>query len=359
MIESIICCILVLSLANFYLSYYVGIKTVFDRVYNIALLVIFIHAIHVLVCELVFPLQQYIEYMAPFGLIYGPLCYFLFYTVSLKVLSKQRVLLHIAPFLFWLLIYLLIIASKTFHLKYFTIADKWLYICIPVSLIGYTGVLLLYKNTEDKKIIREGKKLVLLILLLVFVVGILITSTTYAGIVSGKEVDVVPIRIILYLVMFTIIALAFRYNASRIINGNQQEAKVQELLEKPKYQPYHKSALPEELLSDYQQKLETMMLEHKSYLDPELTLEKLAALMGIPKHYLTQVLNLRVGKNFYQYINVFRVLQSCELLKEGNGDFKLEEIAFQSGFNSKTSFNRYFKIQIGCTPSEYKERISA
>lgn len=70
-------------------------------------------------------------------------------------------------------------------------------------------------------------------------------------------------------------------------------------------------------------------------------------------HHLTQLFNVHLGENFNQYINKFRVNHACELLKNNDEMLSIEQIAFNSGFNSKVSFNRHFKNLLGDTPKEY------
>ena len=116
---------------------------------------------------------------------------------------------------------------------------------------------------------------------------------------------------------------------------------------------YTKSALNENIFMDYERKLNKFFDEEKVYLENDITLEDLAGKMKLSKHHLTQLFNVYLGENFNQYINRYRINYSCRLLQSNNDDLTIEEIAFESGFNSKVSFNRHFKNLIGCTPSDY------
>jgi AraC-like DNA-binding protein len=70
------------------------------------------------------------------------------------------------------------------------------------------------------------------------------------------------------------------------------------------------------------------------------------------------VINTRLNKNFYDYINAQRVEAFIRLVAEPQyRRYTLLALAFQCGFNSKSSFNRNFKKVMGDSPSEYLERI--
>lgn len=106
-------------------------------------------------------------------------------------------------------------------------------------------------------------------------------------------------------------------------------------------------------------KLEKVMLEKEPYLDPLLSLNKLASISGIPSYRLTKVLKQSLESNFYDYINGFRVENVKRLLDEGHAEsFSILGIASESGFNSKASFNRIFKKLTGMTPTAYLKSLS-
>lgn len=109
-------------------------------------------------------------------------------------------------------------------------------------------------------------------------------------------------------------------------------------------------------LRRYRSKLEKFMDEQKPYLDPELTIEKLSELTRIKKLLLSQTLNKDFDKNFFTFIKEYRVRHvEAELKSKNNEDRNIMDIAYMSGFNSRTGFNRAFKEVTGKTPTEYLE----
>lgn len=124
--------------------------------------------------------------------------------------------------------------------------------------------------------------------------------------------------------------------------------------EPKKDEKYKKSAVSEYSLNSYKDRLLKYMSQYKPYLDNELTIYKLAKGVDIPSHHLSQVLSTGINKSFYDFINYYRVEEFKEYIKSGaNKDYTLLSIAMDSGFNSKSSFNRIFKNVTGVTPSSY------
>ncbi|MFZ4928894.1 helix-turn-helix domain-containing protein [Chryseobacterium sp. Mn2064] len=116
-----------------------------------------------------------------------------------------------------------------------------------------------------------------------------------------------------------------------------------------------KKLISDEELSKIKTSLENLMNTQKPYLDSELNLIKLAEMLAVSTHHLSYVINTGFGKNFFQYVNEFRVEYAQKLLKETHNKLSILGIAYESGFNSKTSFNTTFKKVTGKTPSEFKK----
>ncbi len=100
------------------------------------------------------------------------------------------------------------------------------------------------------------------------------------------------------------------------------------------------------------------MEENKPYLDIDLTIHDLSGALNIPRHYLTQIINEKLNRNFYQFINEYRVEEVKRLLQDpAYKKYTFTAIAFEAGFNSKSSFNSVFKETVGKTPSQYKNEL--
>lgn len=120
---------------------------------------------------------------------------------------------------------------------------------------------------------------------------------------------------------------------------------------------YKKSSLSKKDRTEYMNTILEFMEVKKPYLNVNFNLSAMAEKTHINSHHLSEVLTLSFGQNFNNFINIYRVKKAQELLQNTNYEkYKLEVIAYEAGFNSKTSFNRTFKSITGSTPSEYRKQ---
>ncbi len=131
------------------------------------------------------------------------------------------------------------------------------------------------------------------------------------------------------------------YNESR--ESNEQKEK------------YKNSNLSEEQKEEYIEHIYSFMQTERPFLNAELTVQDLSKQLNISRHHLTEILNNDIGKNFFTFINEYRVEEvKRRLLDERFEHLTIVAIAFESGFNSKSTFNSIFKQNTGSTPSQWK-----
>ncbi|MCK5087369.1 MAG: AraC family transcriptional regulator, partial [Melioribacteraceae bacterium] len=119
---------------------------------------------------------------------------------------------------------------------------------------------------------------------------------------------------------------------------------------------YEKSGLSIENAEMYQKKLLSIMESEKPYMNSNLTLGDLAALLSISSHNLSEIINTKEKKNFFDFINHYRIEETKrELINPKKGNLTILAIAMDAGFNSKTSFNTLFKKYVGMTPTQYRD----
>lgn len=123
---------------------------------------------------------------------------------------------------------------------------------------------------------------------------------------------------------------------------------------------YQRSGLKNKDVDDLVNKIRKYMVIEKPFLDRELTIYDLSNQLKISRHTLSEVINEHMGMNFYNLVNEYRVKEVKERMKsEEYGQLTILAIAFDSGFNSKSSFNTIFKEKTGQTPSEYLATLNA
>ncbi len=117
--------------------------------------------------------------------------------------------------------------------------------------------------------------------------------------------------------------------------------------------------MTDEDLAEIVRRINDVMQLNRPYLDSELNLIKMSDLLSVTPHQLSYVINTGFNGNFFHFINKFRVEEAKKLLLDHKKDnLSILGIAYESGFNSKTSFNTTFKKITGQTPSEFKKRSS-
>jgi putative ABC transport system permease protein len=105
-------------------------------------------------------------------------------------------------------------------------------------------------------------------------------------------------------------------------------------------------------------RLKEAVAANRLYEDAELTLTTLAVKLKIHPHDLSRIINMGLEQNFSDFINEFRVRDIARKMQDPAYDqLTLLGIAYESGFNSKTTFNRVFKEMTGKTPVEYKNGL--
>jgi AraC-like DNA-binding protein len=110
----------------------------------------------------------------------------------------------------------------------------------------------------------------------------------------------------------------------------------------------------------YAKRLVKLVEDEKLFLNSELKHSAIASKMGISSRYLTDILKNELGKSFNDFINEYRVKEVRRRIHNNEiENLTLYAIALESGFNSKSSFNRIFKKHTGCTPSEFVGSLKA
>ncbi|EJL71798.1 DNA-binding domain-containing protein, AraC-type [Chryseobacterium populi] len=159
-------------------------------------------------------------------------------------------------------------------------------------------------------------------------------------------------------VLFVLFAAYFGITKAGILNlteiKNYNAIKKEETIVSPVSVKYQRSLLNEDTIQSIYTKLVYKMDTEKLFKDPDLNLDHVASLLDIHPNSLSQTINSIENKNFYDYINRQRIeeFKRLSVLPE-NQKFTILSLAFESGFNSKTSFNRNFKKYMNCSPREF------
>ena len=104
-------------------------------------------------------------------------------------------------------------------------------------------------------------------------------------------------------------------------------------------------------------RLGKLMQEDKVYKEKNLTRDKVAALLGTNRTYLSQIINEKTGMSFIYYINSFRIEEALEILSDPDEEIPLKALSQDLGFSSLTTFYTFFQKKVGMTPAKYREEV--
>ena len=163
-------------------------------------------------------------------------------------------------------------------------------------------------------------------------------------------------------VFLTILAFSVSYFGIKqpylfkvIPEEKDEQSKIGGRKDEDSKEKYKNSNLSDEQKEDYVKHIFEYMLAERPFMNAELTVQDLSKHLNISRHHLTEILNNDIGKNFFTFINEYRVEEvKRRLLDDRFEHLTIVAIAFESGFNSKSTFNSIFKQNTGMTPSQWK-----
>jgi AraC-like DNA-binding protein len=167
---------------------------------------------------------------------------------------------------------------------------------------------------------------------------------------------------ILVFILITFFSFAYSFYAIRqpeIFDQNAHVYVENGDTSQPGYEKYARSGLKDTQAEEYLTRLLKFMDEEKPYLNGDLTIHDISSRTGIPRYHITEILNEKHGRNFFTFINEYRVKEVISRINDARYQhYTILAIAFDSGFNSKSTFNTFFKSFTGKTPSQYRAGIT-
>ncbi len=292
--------------------------------------------------------------------------------------------LHLIPFGMYTLIMLPFFSSDpaakvaSLSLQPFTLswmAERGFWIVIFFFYFGFSFRVIHHHQQHIKDIFSNLEKVkldwlrnLLLAFGIIWVTALLRFLTAY-GKVGYENKFMVPFLLCLTIFLIGWYALRqpeiFSDRWDRLIreNGSKSMALVsmkQKYQEQPasfKQQPKYKySGLNERDIARYKDYLIKYLEREKPYTNPDLKLQNLADHLGIPSYQLSQIINTELQKNYYELINSFRIEEAKQrLIDPTKQHITIIAIAYDVGFNSKSTFNTAFKKYTKTTPSQFRK----
>lgn len=285
-----------------------------------------------------------------YSLGFGPLIFFYVKSITNAGFAfKKRDLIHFIPLLLQAVLYF-ILTFQSYETKrwyWFDVHQPFTYnieftatlLSLAIYLFYSIQLLVTYQSwvnnnfSEDSKIRLNWLKIMLTIWLLLTIgwlleVGLRYFFDDYTSIFSVPMLGI------------TAIVLAI---------GGLQQSNLSHI------QFSNKSLEPNSAIDDtIVDEITSRMNQEKDFLNPDLTLKQFANCLNLPPRTVSNHINQRLGKTFIDFVNEYRVEEVKKKLQSGDKDvYSLLGIAMNSGFNSKSTFNRIFKKVTGKSPRQY------
>ena len=341
-----------------------------DRIMAAWLFLIAIEMGFAIINQSIIPLYEYV--FIPFT--YGPLLYLYikFQTVE-NIHFKWSYILHFLPFLVVFISAIIFRGRPVMRLENFWDTDPFLSfrliygLSFFISITTYSTIAFVLINRHQRNIrnlVSYTSERITLGWLLVVSISFYLTYVAVfifgVYVIFAKDQTYDPTLPSYFGLTFFAFAFSFYgYKQPGIFNEILTESKHLRKENPPADDvdpKYEKSGLKSKDAKQYLDQLMKYMVEKKPYLDVDLSIHDVSEELGMPRHYLTQVINGMLGKNFYTFINEYRIEEVKKLLADkAYSKFTLTSIAFEAGFNSKSSFNSVFKTATGMTPSQFKD----
>jgi len=305
-------------------------------------------------------------------LVCGPLLYFYTQSVLYKDFSiTRKKLLHLVPFA------ALTLATETAYLaagyqKQIEILNNILVRHIPlaaylVSLVIYVHffayLLAAFKLAQQyskaaanqysnaQKVTLQWLKTLISFFLALMLVTL---AGSYLSFRSSTTAYFFVLGLTVFLLLSFIVFMLFKALRNPEIFSQLEEKEVQAAAQPVKYAS---SILPDLEKRAVLETLQRYMQSRQPYFEPELTLDKLANMVGVKPKTLSLVINELLQQNFFEFVNSYRIEEAKRLLTNpADKKITVMEVMYQVGFNSKSSFNTLFKKATGLTPGDFKKQ---
>lgn len=263
----------------------------------------------------------------------GPL--FLLYTKALVQQAQRMLFRDLMHFVAGLVFILLAIPMQ--HFGFTNIPDViagLLFLLIYVHFLGYV----LYVKLRIIRHLDSSSQTTAWLNTLFW--GLVVIWFEYVMNLLEEQIPYILGPIVYSVTVYYITFLAFKYKYLTAVNAVK----------------YKTTGLKEAEATTLFLAIDRLVQEEQLFLDPNLTLPGLSKRLKVSSQNLSMAINSRSGTNFKEYINTYRVNHATQILSDpGHRAFNISSIAYDSGFNSLSSFNTAFKKVTGTTPSAYKK----
>lgn len=320
-------------------------------------------------------LELYSIKVLPFT--YGPLMFLYARMMTQEKPSfNNRYLWHFVPFLLFLALSMIFLNKPVMEgTKGFLIIDKFISLriiygtsfFISITTYSFLTFMVIHKHQQNLKSLLSYSSNIftlrwLIILSVTFYISYVLVFIfgLFDILINFMPFDPYELSF-LGLTIFAFLYGFFGFKQPGIFVEIDKKVDEYQKPRKTRLKKYSRSGLKPDDIEGIKLAILEYMEKEKPYLDRELTINEVAVDLNTPRHFITEVINNHLGKNFYYLINEYRVNEvKRRLVHPKYRNLTILAIAYDSGFNSKSAFNSIFREMTGKTPSQYlKEGSSA
>lgn len=297
------------------------------------------------------------------ALLFGPLLFFYFKSVTQKYQFRKIDLVHFLPTLI-LLVFLtplyaesapeklkIMLGINSINNKY----DVFIFLVKIASLIFYAFCIwkLQFSNMEINKALPRKSSIkkwfknlyrihvAYIIAYLLYGIFAYIIKSDISTYVYHFQIGAMTIMILYIAYMAFVQPSIFNVNLDNDIT----------MVFTPKYE---KSGLTPGLSNELKEQLIKLLVKDKIYKKSDINLETLSNKLNTTRHNTSQIINEHFKMNFFELINTFRIKEAIKILENDvHGNLNIIDVAYEVGYNNKVTFNKAFKKETSLTPTEY------
>jgi AraC-like DNA-binding protein/drug/metabolite transporter (DMT)-like permease len=305
-------------------------------------------------------------FIEPFILLVGPFFYCYIHLLANKVLTFARACVHFLPFLIAVLYDVLLFQQLRHSISqpagllllnalvgFAVYSQLWVYYIWNRRLLRVYTEQLKQSCSSIEKVNQSW---------ISYILAVLLGSYTLLGFIywrSHTDQDLPVLQMLAMILSGIVFVLTYRLLRQPTIFAPQTDPQANNSATGVE-QKYQKSGLGDQVIAEEYKRLEELMADEKPYIDAELNLQGLAERMQLSAHHLSQVINHSSQSNFYEYVNEYRVREVQQLILEtATRRATMLSLAYAAGFNSKATFNRFFKKVTGKTPTQFRREVFA
>ena len=294
---------------------------------------------------------------------------FFLYVLSISYINfkiKYKQLLHAIPFIvYFLFLVIFLFNDKNGLESYYFQKSEWIFNAILLKFQAFLYLIsiiitlkkhqkIYFENYTSGNInIYKWLYKITFVFILTFPITIakeFLCLSNYHNIFIWANIALVSIA----LFMFCWFVLKALYNPE-LFRGIDSKLQTIEQLQKQETEKFIETEKNTEITAQIKY-LKKYMIEQKPYLESKLTLQQLAIQVSIDSRELSFLINQHIGQHFFDFINEYRIKKAMEILQSfSKKELTIQQIFYDVGFNSKSSFNSAFKKHTGQTPTEYRK----